>query len=106
MIRRDQCPIAMKIQEKALQIIFETKDITQLKSYLIKIWSKIYINNYYINIKDFIFNKEVKYNSYVNMNMLPPGAIIISKLLLSDPMAIPPTNWRVPYIVVHVSNII
>jgi len=39
--RRDQCPATVKIQEKALRILFDTKDISQVRSFLMTEWNKM-----------------------------------------------------------------
>ena len=39
--RRDQCPATVKIQEKALRILFDTKDISQVRSFLMAEWNKM-----------------------------------------------------------------
>ena len=41
MVRRDQCPATVKMQEKALRILFQTRDCSQVKSYLISQWQKV-----------------------------------------------------------------
>jgi DNA polymerase zeta len=39
--RRDQCPATVKMQEKALRILFDTKDISQVRSFLMAEWNKM-----------------------------------------------------------------
>lgn len=34
MVRRDQCPITVKLQEKVLRLLFETRDLSIVKRYL------------------------------------------------------------------------
>ena len=43
MVRRDQCPAAMKMQEKALRLLFETRDGSSVKKYLLSQWQKVSI---------------------------------------------------------------
>lgn len=52
-------------------------------------------------LRDFIFRKEVRFGHYANISSQPPGAIVATKQVLLDDMAVPPYNWRVPYVVVH-----
>lgn len=52
-------------------------------------------------LKDFIFAKEVRFGCYASVSAQPPGAIVATKKVLVDEMAVPPFNWRVPYVVVH-----
>lgn len=58
-VRRDQCPATVKIEEKALRILFKTKDVSQVKSYLIDQWTKICIGLDKLPLREFIFSKEV-----------------------------------------------
>lgn len=98
-IRRDQCPVTMKMQEASLRLLFKHRDLSLVKSYLYDQWMKIWQGGDKVPIKDFIFRKEVKYGKY-NPAYLPPGAIIVNKALLTDEMAIPPDKWKVPYVVI------
>lgn len=99
MIRRDQCPATMKIQEIALKKLFATKDLSVVKDYLVSQWSLILQGGDKLPLKDFIFRKEVKYGKY-SPHAQPPGAIVASKAVAIDEMAVPPYRWRVPYIVI------
>jgi DNA polymerase elongation subunit (family B) len=54
-----------------------------------------------ISFKDFIFYKDVRFGTYSSISSQPPGAIVATKEVLNDEMAIPPYNWKVPYIVVY-----
>lgn len=58
-VRRDQCPATVKMQEKALRILFETRDMSQVKEYLAAEWSKMMQGGDKLLLKDFIFSKEV-----------------------------------------------
>jgi DNA polymerase zeta len=98
-IRRDQCPITMKIQEACLRLLFRSRDLSLVKSYLCEQWSKILQGGDKLAIQDFIFRKEVKYGKY-NPSYLPPGAVLVNKRLVHDEMAIPPFRWKVPYVVI------
>eukprot|EP01084_Bolivina_argentea_P177200 306479_1 len=69
MIRRDSCPIVKEIMKNILNIIFKQKNVSQIKKYLINIWSKILSNK--ISLNKYIFNKEVKLGHYTNK---PPAA--------------------------------
>lgn len=75
-VRRDGCKAVQKTLEVSLKILFRTKDLSQVKSYLFKEWSKILAGN--INLSDFIIAKEVRLGSY-SENHLPPGAVLARK---------------------------
>jgi DNA polymerase zeta len=94
-IRRDTVDAVQKIMDKCLRLLFETKDISQIKAYLQKQWTKI--NQGDVDFKDFIFAKEVKYGMYRTM---PPGAIVVERRVQADPCAVPRYKERIPYVVV------
>lgn len=97
-VRRDQCPAVGKIQEQALRILFSTRDLSAVKSYLTKQWKKMSRGGMYLSIKDFVFAKEVRLGTYRGMG--PPGAVVAMKMRDLDPNSEPPYGWRVPYVVV------
>ena len=59
-VRRDQCPAVVKMQEKALRVLFETLDMSRVKSYIVNEWSKMMQGGDKLLLRDFIFSKEVR----------------------------------------------
>ena len=94
-IRRDTVDAVQKIMDKSLRLLFTHKDLSQVKDYLIRQWSKIIQGQ--VDFKDFIFAKEVKYGMYRSM---PPGAIVVERRLQNDPGALPRYHERIPYVIV------
>ncbi|KAI5948707.1 REV3 [Candida theae] len=101
-VRRDGMPAQQKITEKALRILFETKDLSKVKQYTLKQFLKIFNNK--IAINDFCFAKEVRYGNYKDERYLPPGALLASKAVEDDPRKEPQYKERVPYVVVRDST--
>jgi DNA polymerase zeta len=105
-VRRDQCLATCKLQEKALRILFETKDLSAVKAYLYEQWTKMHQGGTRLPLRDFIFRKEVRLGKYAkhtdsdDPKSLPPGAVVACKRMAKDPRAEPPYRWRVPYVVV------
>ncbi len=97
-IRRDQCLATAKIQEKCLRILFQERDVSQMKQYLQQQWRRILQGGNKISIKDFIFWKQVKVGKYKSDG--PPAHIIYQRKLQSDSNAVIPYGWKVPYVVV------
>ncbi|KAJ4358509.1 DNA polymerase zeta [Didymosphaeria variabile] len=97
-VRRDGTPAEQKIEEKALKILFETSDLSQVKSYFLNQCAKIMEGR--VSIQDFLFAKEVKLGTYSDRGPPPPGALIATKRMLADPRAEPQYGERVPYVVV------
>lgn len=82
-VRRDTCKAVQLIMEKSIRKIFETKDVSLVKSYVTKQWSKMFLNR--VNIQDFIFAKEVKLGKYSHRGTLPPAAIVAQAAMQRDP---------------------
>lgn len=101
-IRRDGIPAQLKMVGKSLRILFETKDLSKVKLYVIDQFQKIFLNK--VNVKDFCFAKEVRYGSYKNEKYLPPGAILAQKKVSKDPRSEPQYRERIPYLVTRDST--
>lgn len=97
-VRRDGTPAEQKIEEKALKILFRTKDLSQVKSYFQSQCTKIMQGR--VSIQDFCFAKEVRLGTYSAKGVPPPGALISTKRMLEDPRAGPQNGERVPYVVI------
>ncbi|KAH6630128.1 hypothetical protein B0J18DRAFT_420267, partial [Chaetomium sp. MPI-SDFR-AT-0129] len=97
-VRRDGTPAEQKIEEKALRLLFETADLSQVKEYFQSQCSKIMQGS--VSIQDFVFAKEIKLGTYSAKGPGPPGALISTKRMLEDARAEPQYGERVPYVVV------
>ncbi|KAK8067872.1 hypothetical protein PG996_006984 [Apiospora saccharicola] len=97
-VRRDGTPAEQMIEEKALKILFETADLSQVKEYFQAQCRKIMHGN--VSIQDFCFAREVKLGTYSDRGPPPPGALISTKKMLEDARAEPQYGERVPYVVV------
>ncbi|KAH8882465.1 hypothetical protein GQ53DRAFT_733954 [Thozetella sp. PMI_491] len=97
-VRRDGTPAEQKIEEKALRLLFETADLSQIKAYFQAQCSKIMRGH--VSIQDFCFAKEVRLGSYSDRAPPPPGAMISTKRMLEDARAEPQYGERVPYVVI------
>ncbi|KFA75353.1 hypothetical protein S40288_02003 [Stachybotrys chartarum IBT 40288] len=97
-VRRDGTPAEQKIEEKALRLLFETADLSQIKAYFQRQCSKIMRGN--VSIQDFCFAKEVRLGTYSDKGPPPAGALISTKRMLEDARAEPQYGERVPYVVI------
>lgn len=97
-VRRDGTPAEQMIEEKALKILFETADLSQVKAYFQRQCTKIMRGG--VSIQDFCFAREVKLGTYSDKGPPPPGALISTKKVLEDARAEPQYGERVPYVVV------
>ena len=111
-VRRDGCPAVAKIMESCLKysyvcflmltcirILFRTKNLSQIKSYLYQQWANIMTGH--VSLPDFIISKEVKLGTYSTRGNLPPGANLSTKKMEQDDRNEPQYGERVPYLVVH-----
>ncbi|XP_074312247.1 DNA polymerase zeta catalytic subunit isoform X2 [Silene latifolia] len=100
-VRRDTCAAVAKTMEKSLRMFFEHRDISQVRDFLQRQWSRILTGR--ISVQDFVCAKEVRLGTYSSRtsSCLPPAAIVASKAMRVDPRAEPRYAERVPYVVVH-----
>ena len=95
-VRRDGSPVASKILETCLRLLFETADLSRIKAYLQKQFDDVM--NDRLSIADLCFSKEVRApGSY---RAPPPGAVVASRRMAQDPRATLVHGERVPYVVV------
>lgn len=97
-VRRDGTPAEQKIEEKALRLLFETADLSQVKRYFQKQCKKVMRGK--VSIQDFCFAKEVRLGSYSAHGTAPPGALVSARKMLQDARAEPQYGERVPYVVI------
>ncbi|KAL6836217.1 hypothetical protein J3E69DRAFT_320847 [Trichoderma sp. SZMC 28015] len=97
-VRRDGTPAEQKIEERALRLLFETADLSQVKDYFQKQCEKMMRGK--VSIQDFCFAKEVRLGSYAENGLPPAGAMISARKMLQDARAEPQYGERVPYVVI------
>ncbi|KAL6882505.1 zeta catalytic subunit of dna polymerase [Trichoderma longibrachiatum] len=97
-VRRDGTPAEQKIEEKALRLLFETADLSQIKEYFQEQCRKVMGGR--VSIQDFCFAKEVRLGSYSEHGLPPAGALISARKMLQDSRAEPQYGERVPYVVI------
>ncbi|GLC63938.1 DNA polymerase zeta, partial [Pleodorina starrii] len=57
-VRRDSCPAVSKLLEQSIRLLFTSKDLSAVKAYLRRQWTKILANR--VSVQDFVFAKEVR----------------------------------------------
>jgi DNA polymerase zeta len=97
-VRRDGTPAEQKMEEKALKLLFETADLSQIKAYFQKQCDKIMRGA--VSVQDFCFAREVRLGTYSDKGPPPAGALISTKRMLQDARAEPQYGERVPYVVI------
>ncbi|SOV04846.1 probable catalytic subunit of DNA polymerase zeta UPR-1 [Ustilago sp. UG-2017a] len=96
-VRRDFHPAIQRMLEACIRILFRSRDLSIVKSYLQRQWRKILEGR--VSPQDFIFAKEVRLGSYSDKVAPPPGAAVSSRRMLADPRSEPQYGERVPYII-------
>ncbi|RCH87381.1 DNA polymerase zeta, partial [Rhizopus stolonifer] len=97
-VRRDGIAATQKILESSLKILFRTQDMSELKEFLYRQWTKILSNR--VPLQDFIIAKEVRMGTYSSRGG-PNGAVIAQEQMNVDTRAEPQYGERVPYVVVY-----
>lgn len=97
-IRRDGFVALQRMQEACVRILFDTQDLTLVKQYCQRQWSKIYAG--LVSPLHLVTAKAVRLGSYSGPN-LPPGAALSARGLLHDTQRIPHSGERIPYLLRH-----
>ncbi|KAF9229291.1 DNA/RNA polymerase [Gyrodon lividus] len=98
-VRRDGVPAQSKMTETCLKILFRTQDLSEVKKYCYRSWSKIMRNK--VSIQDFTFAKEVKMGTYSDKVPPPPAVAVAARRMLEDENDEPQYGDRVPYLIVR-----
>lgn len=99
-IRRDFCPAAKKILEKAVKLLFTTQDVeNHVKPYVQRQFNKI-LRGRISNLSDFIFAREYRGSERYTPNACVPSLKIAQKIKETNPRGEPLRKERVPYIIV------
>ncbi|TRY62525.1 hypothetical protein TCAL_16616 [Tigriopus californicus] len=98
-VRRDGCPAVVKILEKSLRILFETKDVSKVKLFVQRQFQKIMRNK--ASLQDLTFAKEFRGVSGYKPGALVPALELTRRLTRHDRRAVPRSGQRVPYVIVY-----
>ncbi|KAH0553475.1 hypothetical protein GP486_006454 [Trichoglossum hirsutum] len=99
-VRRDETPANKTIEEKALRILFDTADLSKVKSYFTEQCARIMKGE--VSVQDFCFSKEVRIGTYKHTDRaaIPPAALIATEKMTEDPRMEPVHGERVSYVMV------
>ncbi|KAG1708451.1 DNA polymerase zeta catalytic subunit [Nymphon striatum] len=98
-VRRDSCPATSKILEKSLRILFNTKDVLQVKTYVMRQFEKICKDK--ISFQDYTFCKEYRGRHNYRPGACVPALKLARKFMQKDKRSEPRVGERVPYVIVH-----
>ncbi|XP_028903006.1 DNA polymerase zeta catalytic subunit isoform X1 [Ornithorhynchus anatinus] len=98
-VRRDSCPAVSKILERSIKLLFETRDISQIKQYVQRQCMKLLEGK--ASLQDVIFAKEYRGSSTYKPGACVPALELTRKMLAYDRRSEPRVGERVPYVIVY-----
>ncbi|XP_067630621.1 DNA polymerase zeta catalytic subunit isoform X2 [Eurosta solidaginis] len=98
-VRRDGCPAVAKMLEKVLRILFETTDVSQIKKYVCRQFSKLLAGR--ANLQDLIFAKEFRGLNGYKPTACVPALELTRRWIQTDPRHVPRCGERVPFVIVN-----
>ena len=78
MIRRDGHAVQRRLQEACIRLLFETRDLSAVKRYCQRQWTKLYAGQ--ISPHLLIISRQVRL-VYASQASLPPGAVVALSLI-------------------------
>lgn len=90
--------LILQILEKALKILFDTKDISLVKQYVTRQFDKIFQQR--VSIQDLTFAKEFRGIRGYKASACVPALELTRRLIRKDPRAVPRISERVRYIII------
>ncbi|KAH3835832.1 hypothetical protein DPMN_109198 [Dreissena polymorpha] len=98
-VRRDTCSAVSKMLERAIKILFTTKDVSQVKSYVQRQCQKVMEGR--VSLQDFVFAKEYRGMPGYKPGACVPALEIAKKSIRQDRRSEPRVGERVPYVIVY-----
>ncbi|XP_017786334.1 PREDICTED: DNA polymerase zeta catalytic subunit [Nicrophorus vespilloides] len=98
-VRRDGCPAVSKMLEKCIKLLFETRDVSLIKKYVLRQFDKLMMNK--VSIQDLTFAKEFRGIAGYKPSACVPALELTKKWRLSDNRNIPRSGERVPYVIIN-----
>ncbi|KAJ8270777.1 hypothetical protein GJAV_G00119170 [Gymnothorax javanicus] len=98
-VRRDGCPAVSKILERSIKLLFETRDISQVKQYVQRQCIKILEAK--ASMQDLTFAKEYRGSNSYRPGACVPALELTRRMLAYDRRLEPRVGERVPYVIVY-----
>ncbi|KAM8952408.1 DNA polymerase zeta catalytic subunit isoform 2-T2 [Pelodytes ibericus] len=98
-VRRDACPAVGKILERSIKLLFETRDISQIKQYVQRQCLKLLEGK--ASMQDLIFAKEYRGSFSYRPGACVPALELTRKMVAYDRRSEPRVGERVPYVIVY-----
>uniref|UniRef100_A0A671MVS0 DNA polymerase zeta catalytic subunit n=1 Tax=Sinocyclocheilus anshuiensis TaxID=1608454 RepID=A0A671MVS0_9TELE len=98
-VRRDGCPAVAKILERSLKLLFEARDISQVKQYVQRQCVKVLEAK--ASMQDLIFAKEYRGSGSYRPGACVPALELTRRMMAHDRRLEPRVGERVPYVIVY-----
>ncbi|XP_067240784.1 DNA polymerase zeta catalytic subunit isoform X3 [Chanodichthys erythropterus] len=98
-VRRDGCPAVAKILERSLKLLFESRDISQVKQYVQRQCVKVLEAK--ASMQDLIFAKEYRGSGSYRPGACVPALELTRRMMAYDRRLEPRVGERVPYVIVY-----
>ncbi|KAK1171883.1 DNA polymerase zeta catalytic subunit-like [Acipenser oxyrinchus oxyrinchus] len=98
-VRRDTCPAVAKILERSIRLLFETRDISQIKQYVQRQCLKVLEGK--ASMQDLTFAKEYRGSNSYRPGACVPALELTRRMLSHDRRSEPRVGERVPYVIVY-----
>ena len=98
-VRRDGIPATVKMLEKSIRILFETKNLSEVKQYVMNQFRKIQTSS--VSIQDLTFAKEFRGLKGYRPTACVPALELTRQAMRVDRRAVPRVGERVKYVVVY-----
>nr|XP_046229616.1 DNA polymerase zeta catalytic subunit isoform X2 [Scatophagus argus] len=98
-VRRDNCPAVSKILERSIKLLFETRDISQVKQFVQRQCLKVLDGR--ASMQDLTFAKEYRGSGSYRPGACVPALELTRRMMAYDRRLEPRVGERVPYVVVY-----
>ncbi|KAM7395002.1 hypothetical protein PAMA_006648 [Pampus argenteus] len=98
-VRRDGCPAVSKILERSIKLLFETRDISQVKQFVQRQCVKVLDGR--ASMQDLTFAKEYRGSGSYRPGACVPALELTRRTMAYDRRLEPRVGERVPYVIVY-----
>ncbi|XP_059212566.1 DNA polymerase zeta catalytic subunit [Centropristis striata] len=98
-VRRDGCPAVSKVLERSIKLLFETRDISQVKQFVQHQCLKVLDGR--ASMQDLTFAKEYRGSGSYRPGACVPALELTRRMMAYDRRLEPRVGERVPYVVVY-----
>uniref|UniRef100_A0A8C8FQG0 DNA polymerase zeta catalytic subunit n=1 Tax=Oncorhynchus tshawytscha TaxID=74940 RepID=A0A8C8FQG0_ONCTS len=98
-VHRDGCPAVSKILERSIKLLFETRDISQVKQFVQRQCGKVLEAK--ASMQDLTFAKEYRGSSSYRPGTCIPALELTRRMMAYDRRLEPRAGERVPYVIVY-----